>query len=175
MNTEQTSENIFTYKNKFYLLWHEISPKIWNLAHNEVKRSETLNGWNLEQVEFIFRSKLVSDKKRNYYITMIIFLPYTFLILVFQNWFLCRYSIMVVYCMAVMCLCATWTDDYYKLKIIFGKAFWKLAINFLLDNWFSNFGNLSFWQIIEVTGSDVAPVMTNRSMYYYENKWLLDT
>ena len=58
---------------------------------------------------------------------------------------------------------------------IFGKAFWKLAINFLLDNWFSNFGNLSFWQIIEVMGSDVAPVMTNRSMYYYENKWLLDT
>ena len=118
MNTEQTSENIFTYKNKFYLLWHEISPKIWNLAHNEVKRSETLNVWNLEQMEFIFRSELVSDKKRNYYITMIIFLPYTFLILVFQNWFLCRYSIMVVYCMSVMCLCATWTDDYYKLKII---------------------------------------------------------
>ena len=65
---------------------------------------------------------------------MIIFLPYTFLILVFQNWFLCRYSVMVVYCMAVMCLCATWTDDYYTLKIIFGKAFWKLAIHFLLDN-----------------------------------------
>ena len=31
---------------------------------------------------------------------------------------------------------STWTDDKDKFKTIFDKAFLKLAIKFLFDNWF---------------------------------------
>ena len=39
---------------------------------------------------------------------------------------------------------ATWTDSKNKFRITFDKASLKLSINFLLDNCFFNFGNLSF-------------------------------
>ena len=43
----------------------------------------------------------------------------------------------------------TWTYNKNKIKRIFDKASLKLAINFLLDNFFFNFGNLP---ILKVTG-----------------------
>ena len=46
---------------------------------------------------------------------------------------------------------ATWTIDKSKFKTTFDKAFLKLVIDFFLDNCSFNFGNLSFWQINEIT------------------------
>ena len=72
--------------------------------------------------------------------------------------------------------CARWTDNKNKLKITFGKATLKVAISFVLNNCFVNFGNLSFRKITGISmGSQVVPFTTNLFLYYYENKWLLDT
>ena len=66
---------------------------------------------------------------------------------------------------------ATWTDDKNKFKITFDKALSKLVINFFFDNWFFNFGNLSFQKITGIPiGSDTVPFMGNLFLYYYENK-----
>ena len=62
------------------------------------------------------------------------------------------------------------------LTITFGKATLKVAISFVLNNCFVNFGNLSFRKITGISmGSQVVPFTTNLFLYYYENKWLLDT
>ena len=70
----------------------------------------------------------------------------------------------------------TWSDIQDKFKVTFDKASLKLVINFLLDNCFFNFGNLSFQQITGIPiGSDPATFMANLLLYYYENKSLLNT
>ena len=75
---------------------------------------------------------------------------------------------------AVIKFGAIQTDDKNRFKTKFVKATLKLAINFLLDNFFFNFGNLSFRQIIvNRMGSDLAPFVAN--LFLYENKWLLDS
>ena len=62
---------------------------------------------------------------------------------------------------------AKWTDNENKFRI----AFLKLAINFLYDNYFFNFGNLSFWQVSGIpVDSDPAPLWQ-----IYENKLISDT
>lgn len=45
---------------------------------------------------------------------------------------------------------ATWIDDKNKFKTIFNKYSLKIAMNFLLNNSFLNFGKLSFQQIIVI-------------------------
>ena len=64
-----------------------------------------------------------------------------------------------------------------EVKTTFDKASLKLFINFLLDNCFIfNFGNLYFGQITGIPmGCDPATFMEYLFLYYYENKWLLDT
>ena len=70
----------------------------------------------------------------------------------------------------------TWSDTEDKFKVTFYKASLKLVVNFLLDNCFFNFGNLSFQQITGIPiGSDPATFMANRLLYYSENKYLLNT
>ena len=66
---------------------------------------------------------------------------------------------------------ATWTDNNTKFKITFDKAFLKLAITFLLDNFFFDFGNLPFPKITGIPmGFDPTPFVANLFLYYYENK-----
>ena len=68
------------------------------------------------------------------------------------------------------------TDNQKKFKITSDKSSLKLAINFLLNNCFFNFGNLFFQQITGTSmGSDPATFIVNLFLYYYENKWLLET
>ena len=68
------------------------------------------------------------------------------------------------------------TDNQKKFKITSDKSSLKLAINILLNNCFFNFGNLLFQQITGTSmGSDPATFIVNLFLYYYENKWLLET
>ena len=69
---------------------------------------------------------------------------------------------------------ATWTDNKSKLNDILDKASLKLAIDFLLDNCFLNFGNSSLQQTIEMS-MDPTTYMAKLFLYYYVNKWLLHT
>ena len=74
-----------------------------------------------------------------------------------------------------------WLNQFWLIikntfKITFDKASLKLAINFLFDNCFLNFGNVYFRQVTGIAMvSDSASFMANLFLYYYENKWLLDT
>ena len=71
---------------------------------------------------------------------------------------------------------AVGTEKKNKFKITFDQASLKLAINFLLDNCFLNFGNLYFQQITRILmDCDPATFRAYLSLYYYENKWLLDS
>ena len=59
--------------------------------------------------------------------------------------------------------------------MVFDKASLKLAINFLLDKCFFDFGDFLFWQFTGIPmGSDPAPFTANIFLRY-ENKWLLET
>ena len=70
---------------------------------------------------------------------------------------------------------AAWTDNKNKFKIIFDKGPLKPAINFLLDDCYSNFGNLSIWKITGISiGSNQVPSMANLFLHSFENKWQLD-
>ena len=67
-------------------------------------------------------------------------------------------------------------DNKNKFNLTFDKASLKVAISFLLDNYFFNFGNLPFLQIIRIPmESDPLPFVTKLFFHYYRNKWLLDT
>lgn len=71
---------------------------------------------------------------------------------------------------------ATGTGNKSKFKMIFDRAFLKLAINFLLNNISFSFGNLPFQQITGTPmGFDAAPCMSDLFLYCYEDKWLSDT
>ena len=62
------------------------------------------------------------------------------------------------------------------IKITFDKTSLKLAINFLLDNYFFDFGNLLFRKITGFPmGSNPAHFIANMFLYYYDNEWLLVT
>ena len=68
---------------------------------------------------------------------------------------------------------ATWINDKSKFKTTFNEVSLKLAINFLLDNCFFNFGTLSFLQIMEIpVGSDPVYFVANLFLHYHENLWL---
>ena len=56
------------------------------------------------------------------------------------------------------------------------KASLKLVINFLFDKRVLNFVYLSFREISGIhMGSDSATFMANLFLYYYGDKWLLDS
>ena len=68
---------------------------------------------------------------------------------------------------------ATWINDKSKFKTTFNEVSLKLAINFLLDNCFFNFGTLSCLQIMEIPiGSDPVHFVANLFLHYHENLWL---
>ena len=65
---------------------------------------------------------------------------------------------------------ATWINGKSKFNTTFNEVYLKLAINFLLDNWFFKFGSLSFLQIMEIPiGSNPAHFVADLFLYYYEN------
>ena len=70
----------------------------------------------------------------------------------------------------------TWAVDKNRFKITTDKSSLKPANNFLLENCVFNFGDMSFCQVIGIPMvSDPAAFMVNIFLYYYDNKWLLET
>ena len=71
---------------------------------------------------------------------------------------------------------STRTHDKNEVNAIFDMVFLILVIQFQRGNVFFSFCNLSCSQIIGVPIlSSSACFMANLSLYYYNNKWLLET
>ena len=71
------------------------------------------------------------------------------------------------------------TSEAVNLRFLVRNVLLKISQNSQENQklFFFNFGNLSFWQIIRIlVSSDPAPFfLADLFLYYYENKWLLDT
>ena len=68
---------------------------------------------------------------------------------------------------------AKWVVNPRSYEVVYNKAKIKLAIRYLMNNCYFNFGSKVFKQDIGIPmGSDPAPFFANLFLYYFENRWI---